>query len=349
MRVVLTGVPFAGKSTLFSAISGLPPAAPGDPSMHGAVVSVPDERLDWLASLYNPRKVTQATIDCLDLPGLDFSDGTGRALARRLLDGVRTADMFVLVVRAFGEGADPAGELRDLRAEFVLADLELVAVRIERLGEKKGKPQWRRERDGAELDLQLRLQEVLESERPAAEAIRTAEEGALVRQLNLLTMKPMAVVVNAGEGREDPASETAVTAAAAGAPVVRLSASLEREIAELPEGDRAEFMAALGVETPAAARFVRLCYETLGLISFLTVGEDEVRAWTIPRGTPAVEAAGRIHSDIRRGFIRAETISYAAIREFGDEKAVRAAGRARLEGKQYIVADGDIISFRFSV
>ena len=349
MRVVLAGLPFAGKSTIFSAISGQSPAAQGDPSSHGAVVSVPDERLDWLASIYNPRKVTPATIDCLDLPGLDFSDETGRALARRLLDGVRMADMFVLVVRAYGEGADPEGELRDLRAEFLLADLEMVSVRIERLGEKKGKPQWRRERDGAELDLQLRLQEVLESERPAAEAIRTEQERMLVRQLNLLTMKPMAVLLNAGEEQSDETANEAIEAAAAGAPVVRLSASLERGIAELPEEDRGEFMAALGVETPAAARFVRLCYETLGLVSFLTVGEDEVRAWTIPDGTTAVEAAGRIHSDIRRGFIRAETISWAAMRELGSEKAARAAGRARLEGKQYLVRDGDIISFRFSV
>ncbi|MBN1885196.1 MAG: redox-regulated ATPase YchF [Candidatus Krumholzibacteriota bacterium] len=349
MRVVLAGCPQSGKSTLFSAISGLPPAAPGDPSAHGAIVPVPDERVTWLTSLYEPRKVTLATIDCLDIPGLDFSDETGRALARRLLDNVRTADMFVLVIGAFGEGAGAARELRDLRAEFLLADLETVAVRIERLGEKQGKPHWRRERDGAELELQLRLQEVLEQERPAAEAIRTEEEASIVRQLHLLTMKPVAVVLNVDEGTGDPGDDEAIEAEAGEAPVVCLSALLEREIAELPEEERADFMAALGIETPAAARFVRVCYEALGLVSFLTVGSDEVRAWPIPRGTTAVEAAGRIHSDIRRGFIRAETISYAALRELGSEKAVRAAGRARLEGKQYIVQDGDIISFRFNV
>lgn len=328
----------------------------GSPDIHEQIVPVPDDRLDWLTTLYQPKKTVYATIDCLDLPGLSFQDEHGRAAARRLLNQIRTADMFVIVVRSFENASVPAyrntvnprRDLDELKTEMLLADLELVATRIERLEKQIHKPTKTQAKDKAELELQLKLQEAIEAEKPISSVIEDDQELDLIRSLNFLTLKPIMVVVNIGEEQLNEKVNLG-SAIDAETQVVQLCAALESELAQLDADSRAEFMADMGLTEPAAKKFVQSCYRTLGLISFLTVGKDEVRAWPIQEGTTAWEAAGKVHSDIQRGFIRAETMTYEDLRELGDEKAVKAAGKIRLEGKTYIVHDGDVIKFRFNV
>ena len=356
MKVALIGMMQSGKSTIVSAISGKSPPPPGSINIEETAVPVPDERLDWLADLYKPKKTVHGTVDCLDLPGLSFSDQSGRSAARRLFGQVRTVDMFVIVVRAFENSSvppyrarvDPAGDLNDLKTEFLLADLELVATRIQRLQKQVHKPSGTQARDKAELALQLKLQEALESEKPVSSVIESGGDMDLIKSLGFLTLKPVMVVVNTGEDRIGEYIDIQ-EAAGEGVEVIELCAQIENEIAELDHNSRAEFMSDMGIEKPACNKFVQSCYKTLGLISFLTVGADEVRAWPVIRGTSALDAAGKIHSDIKRGFIRAETIAYQDLRSLGSEKECKAAGKMRLEGKTYIVQDGDVISFRFNV
>ena len=345
----------SGKSTIVSAISGRDVAMSGSVDIDEVMVSVPDARLDWLTELYQPKKTVHATVDCLDLPGLCFTDDHTRAAAKRQFDNVRTVDMFVIVVRgfqsdsvpAYGGSVDPARDLVDLKTEFLLADLELVTTRIERLEKAIHKPTKTQSKDKAELALQLKLQEGLESEKPISELLANDNEFDLIKSLGFLTLKPMMVVVNVGE--DQIGQQVDLGAAAQGLEVITMSAEIEAEIAQLDADSRAEFMADMGLNAPAANKFVESCYATLGLISFLTVGKDEVRAWPIRKGTAALDAAGKVHSDIKRGFIRAETMSYADLKALGDEKHVKAAGKSRLEGKTHVVQDGDIINFRFNV
>jgi hypothetical protein len=347
----------SGKSTLFSAISGKEPSMIGSTTIEEAIVPVPDSRLEFLAELYQPQKVVHATIDCLDTPGFSFTDDSSRTAARRLIDKVRTVEMFVIVVRAFENPAvpayrdrlDPAADLNELATEFLLADLELVATRIERLEKQLKKPGKNAAADKAEYELQQKIQAVLESEEPASAAIETKEEQAIIKPLGLLTCKPFMIVVNLGEENITQTDPPNLGPSAENRQVITLCAEMEKELSELDPQSRAEFMADLGIKKPAINKFVQSCYSTLGLISFLTVGKDEVRAWPIKKGTSALDAAGKIHSDIKRGFIRAETMAYDDLKQLGDEKAVKAAGKARLEGKTYSVNDGDVISFRFNV
>jgi len=348
MKVALIGLMQSGKSTLFSAIIGKPSAGMGLMQVQEAIVPVPDERLDWLTGLYQPKKTVHATVDCLDLPGLSFADEHTRAAARRLFGQVRTVDMFVVVVNAFGSNTNSTKDPGELQTEFLLADLELVATRIERLGKQVHKPSETQAHDKAELALQLKLQEGLESEKPVSGIIENDTELELIKSLGFLTLKPTMVVVNVGEDNLDGSFDFEGSIDES-VEVITLCAKLEDELAQLDADSRQEFMADLGLTEPAANKFVQSCYNSLGLISFLTVGKDEVRAWPIKRGTNALDAAGKIHSDIKRGFIRAETMAYADLKTFGDEKAVRAAGKTRLEGKTYIVQDGDVINFRFNV
>ncbi len=346
----------SGKSTLLAAVSGKEPPAMGTANIEEAVVPVPDERLEWLTDLYKPKKTVQAAIDCVDVPGFSFTDDAGRNAARRLIDKIRTVDMFVVVVRAFQDKAvvpyrnriDPVADLNELFTEMLLADLELVTTRIERLEKEVHKPTKNQARDKDELNLQRKLQEGLEQEIPASEIIENQKEHALIKSLGLLTTKPIMVVVNVGEDQINEKIDLGDQINQK-FEIVNLCCSMEYELSMLDEQSRSEFMADLGIETPAVVQFVQSCYKTMGLISFLTVGSDEVRAWTIENGTTALDAAGKIHSDIKRGFIRAETMSYHDLKELGDEKAVKSAGKARLEGKTYQVQDGDIINFRFNV
>lgn len=362
MKSALIGLMQSGKSTLLAGVSGKPMPPAGSTTIDEAVVPVPDGRLDWLTDYHKPKKTTRATIDCLDLPGFNFNDDSGRAAARRLIDPIRRVDMLVLVVRAFEDASvptndgsvDPARDLSVLRTELLLADLELVTTRIERLEKQIKKPTKTQGRDKAELELQHKLQEAIESEQSISSVIETEAEQEIIKSLGFLTQKPMAVAVNVGEAQVGQMDQSAASfdfssILPATVPVVAISAKLEQELAELDPESRKEFMSDLGMTESATAQFVNSCYEALGLISFLTSGPDEVRAWPIRKGTNAHLAAGKIHSDIQRGFIRAETFSFAHLQEHGSEKELKAAGKIRLEGKTYVVQDGDIINFRFNV
>jgi ribosome-binding ATPase len=365
MQVGIVGFKQSGKSTFFSAISGKKAALPGSTEAPQAVVTVRDARIEWLSSLYNPKKTTFALIDCLDLPGISLAEPAGRSSARKLFEQLKTADMLVLAVRAFNDAAvvpyrgsvDARRDIRELYSEFILSDLEIALTRMERLDKQirlGGKTQAQ---DQIEHAIHVKLQKVLESEQPASAAGLTAQELQIVKSLGFLTLKPFSVLVNLDE--KGPASsvlessslwpEQEKAAAAGSVPVVGLCAKLEQELAQLEPEARSEFMVDLGISESAADRFVRSCYAAMGLISFFTVGPDEVRAWPIKQGSSALEAAGKIHSDIKRGFIRAETIAYEDLKTLGDEKAVKAAGKMRLEGKEYVMQDGDIVNFRFNV
>jgi len=348
MKVALVGLMQSGKSTLLASVSGkaIPPA--GATTIEEAMVPVPDQRLIVLTELYQPRKTTYATIDCLDVPGFNFSDDSGRAAARRLINKIRTVDMLVLVVKGFGADADAASDLSVLQTELLLADLELVTTRIEKLEKQVHKPTKTQAHDKAELALQQKLQAAIEAEKPISAALTSDAERDMVKSLGFLTQKPMFVVVNCGEDRLDADFEFSDVLDAS-IPVISICAELEYELSQLDSESRTEFMADLGLTEPAAGRFVRSCYATVGLISFLTVGPDEVRAWPIRKGTIAHDAAGKIHSDIRRGFIRAETFRFDDLEAYGSEKELKAAGKIRLEGKEYEVQDGDVINFRFNV
>ena len=356
MKVALLGLLQSGKSSIFASLSGKPIPPVGSMTIEEAIMSVPDERFDWLTECYKPKKTTHATIDCLDVPGFNFSDEHGRAAARRLMSQIRMSDMFVLVVRAFEDPAvppyrdsiNPERELADLKTELLLADLELVATRIERLEKQIHKPTKTQAQDKAELALYKKLQQAIESEKPISSAIETDAEHEMIKSLGFLTLKPMVVAVNVGENQLDAKFDFADHVDSS-VPVITICAKLEFELSQLDAGSRAEFMADLGLGKSAIIKFVNGCYSALGLISFLTVASNEIRAWPIKRGTIAHDAAGKVHTDIKRGFIRAETFRFDEIKEYGSEKVLKAAGKIRLEGKDYVVQDGDIINFRFNV
>ena len=356
MKAALLGLLQSGKSTVFSAISGKAIAPTGSTAIEEAIVSVPDERLDWLAKLYERKKTVYATIDCFDLPGFNFTDEHGRAAARRLINQIRTVDLLVLVVRAFESSAvppyrnrlNPAADLEELKTELLLADLELVTTRVEKLRKQVSKPTKTQADDKAELALQEKLQEAIESEKPISSVIETESQRQMVKSLGFLTLKPMIAAVNIGEDQLGGKFDF-IEGAEGISSAITICAKLAYELSQLDADSRRDFMSDLGITESAVSKFVNSCYSALGLISFLTVGSDEVRGWAIKQGTSALDAAGKVHSDIKRGFIRAETFGFDELKEFGSEKALKAAGKVRLEGKDYIVGDGDVIKFRFNV
>ena len=319
MKVALLGLMQSGKSMLFSAISGKAMLPAGTTNIEQAVVASPDERIVWLTAHYKPKKTVYATIECLDVPGLNFADDHGRAAARRLIDQIRTVDMIALVIGAYESSANPAKDLIDLRTELLLTDLALVTTRIEKLEKDAHKPSKTQAHDKAELELHKKLQAAIESEKPISSVVTSEAELEMVRALGFLTLKPMVVAVNIGEGAQEPKLEIPGDTST---PIISVCAKLEYELSQLDAESKTQFMADLGITESAAGKFVHACFKTLGLISFLTVGPDEVRAWPIKQGTTALDAAGKIHSDIKRGFIRAETFAYSEIKQLGDEKAV---------------------------
>jgi GTP-binding protein YchF len=346
----------SGKSTILSAVSGKKVPPIGSTAIEEAIVPVPDERLDWLRDYYKPKKTTYATVDSLDLPGFNFTDEHGRAAARRLINQIRTVELLVLVIRSFENPAvpsyrnkvNPAGDLVELRTELLLADLELVTTRIEKLEKQIHKPTKTQAHDKAELALQKKLQQAIESEKPIRSAVENDAEHEMIKSLGFLTLKPMAIAVNIGEDQLDKKFDFSGEIESS-VPLITICAKLEHELAQLDDESRAEFMTDLGLTESAASMFVKSCYAALGLISFLTVVSGELRAWPIKQGTAALDAAGKVHTDIKRGFIRAETFAFDDLKALGDEKALKAAGKVRLEGKEYVVQDGDIINFRFNV
>jgi hypothetical protein len=351
----IIGLPLVGKTTLFNLLTQAEAetsAFAGRTKTNIRTAPIPDPRLDFLASLYHPRKVTPATLEIIDVPGL--TRGTGAAF----LAAVREVDALIHVVRTFQredvlhvEGSlNPVRDLEMINAELLLADLQLVETRLERIAaSKKVKGDLL-----AEQSALRRCQEALEAEKPLLEAGLTPDEWQALRHMGFLTTKPMIIVVNIDEeqlreGHYEGQEEVEAYAAARGIPVLNLCAALEAEIARLEPADREVFLKEMGITEPGIDRLARAIYRRLGLISFLTAGEDEVRAWTIKEGTTARAAAGKIHSDIERGFIRAEVVSFSDLARLGDMNKVKENGLARLEGKEYIVQDGDIINFRFNV
>jgi GTP-binding protein YchF len=345
VKVGLTGFSGAGKTTVFAALTGLRPD-PADRRAQMGTIKVPDARVDYLASVYAPKKTTYAEVTFVDFP--PARDPQKRAvLDQEMVTALRDADALVEVVRGFADvtGAPPR-PLEDIDAfdgELVLADLAQVEKRVERVRKEKGKER--------ELALLARLEQHLDAGRSLRTMGLTADERTDLAGFAFLSLRPLLVVLNVGEADVAGAlpAEVAARARAAGGDAMVLSAQVEAEVAELDAADRAAFLADLGLAESARDRFIRASYGLLDLISFLTAGEDECRAWPMRRGTPARKAAGRIHSDIERGFIRAEVMAYDDFVQHPSEAKCREAGKLRLEGKDYVVEDGDIVHFRFAV
>lgn len=346
MKVGLVGFAGSGKTTVFNTMTGLAVPTGYGGELRLGTVKVPDERIDALSKIFSPKKTTYAEVVFCDVPGEHGADHKG--LSRKALQQIRDQEVLCLVLRAFPnpaiEGdANPSADLEAFHMECILADLDIVEKRIDRA--KKDKP------DPLELAAFQLMQETLERELP----LRTLPAAALNRDYlkgyGLLTDRPLMVALNRSEAEAaQPLPEALATRLkqlhAAG---LVLSASVEAEIAAMDAADRPAFLEDLGLKESALTRFIRTSYELLDLISFFTVGPDEVRAWPIRRGANARQAAGRIHSDLERGFIRAEVIPYAVFTTYGTEQAVKDAGKLQIEGKDYIVSDGDILHIRFNV
>ena len=362
LRTALIGFPSAGKTTLFQLMTGQHDphrAAHGRLEAAIGVARVPDPRLGRLAELYSPRKTTPATVEFADLPG------TGRTGAQALLDVApyRNADALVHVVRAFrdpsvlhhAEEIRPGTDAQAMEDELLLADLAVTEKRLERIDRdlKKGRTsELERERD-----LLLRCKAALEEGRPLRGVEMTDDERKMLRGFQFLSAKPLLLVINLDESDTALLADGVKAAKAAGLDAflsrastraVAVCAKIELEIAQLDEADAQAFLGDLGLAEPGVNRVIKTTYDLLGYISFLTAGEDECRAWSIPRGTPAQLAAGEIHSDIARGFIRAEVVRYEHLVARGSLAACREHGEVRLEGKEYVVEDGDVINFRFA-
>lgn len=344
MKIAIVGEPQSGKTSLLELLRAGGGARRGKQD-YEAVIEVPDERIDWLTRLYQPKKSTLATLEFTD-PGGDLRHG-GLGLEELLaLPDVQQSDALVLVLGVFA-GGNPIASVESFELATALADLAVVERRIERLQADR-----KRGLKDAETELPLlsRLHDHLLSERPLRAMGLSEDEGARLRGYQFLSLKPVLVVANVAEDRlAGHDAELVAACAKAHHELCVLSAAIEAELAEMSAEDRAVFMAELGIQTVARDRFLRAAYASLGLASFLTVGPDECRAWTIRVGATAPEAAGCIHSDLQRGFIRAEVVAYEDLESHGDMKSAKAAGVVRLEGKDYVVQDGDVMEIRFSV
>jgi hypothetical protein len=345
MKAGLVGYAQSGKTTLFNALTGLHKGGSGRAQVNLGAIKVPDRRIDALSAIFKPRKTTYAEMQFVDVPG---PSGKGTGLDADSLRALAEVDAFCLVVRGFpavdGTPADPERELRDFDAELVLHDLAVVEKRLDRLRKEHGKG------TGEYLELE-RLHAHLDPGAPLRTMAWSEAEEKKLAHFAFLSRRPMLVVVNVPEDAAAAPPPPAIESAARerGAEVLSLCAAVEAEIAQLDAAEQPEFLASLGLSEPARARFLRAAYHLLDLVSFFTVGEDEVRAWPIRRGDHAPRAAGRIHSDLERGFIRAEVVHYDDFMATGSESRARQEGKLRLEGKDYVVEDGDILNIRFSV
>lgn len=346
MRIGLVGFAGAGKTTVFNAMTGLDVPVGFGGELRLGTTRVPDARIDALSGIFSPKKTTYAEMTFCDIPGEHGAEQTG--LSPRSLQQIRDQDALCLVLRDFHNTAlagkpDPPGDLEAFHAECVFADHDIVERRLDRGRKEKANP--------IELVAFEKMLAVLERERPLRSIPEAELNRGFLRGYGLLTDKPLLVALNRAEGcaGEEMPTELAARIEEIGGAGLTLSASLEAEISGLDADDQVAFLDDLGLGESALGRFIRTAYGLLDLISFFTVGPDEVRAWTIRRGTPAKEAAGRIHSDLERGFIRAEVTPYEVFMQYRSEKAVKDAGRLQVEGKDYIVADGDILHVRFNV
>ena len=358
MKIGILGLPLAGKTTLFQALTRGQAQATSSrgEKVHLGSVQVPDYRLDHLGEMYKPKKFTPAKVDYVDAPALEATGRERGALAA--LTALRDVDAYALVVRAFPdpsvahvmETVDPARDAGWLLGELLLEDLALVERRLERI--EKALKVGKKPEDANEYEALKLALTALEAERPVSAAGLTPAQERSIRGFQLFSARPWIFVVNADDEQMKAGEAAVVGAIAKRFPSLRaiaLSAKTESELASISEEEAREFLGVLGIEEPGLTRMIRICFEALGLLSFFTVGPDEVRAWTIREGSTAPQAAGAIHSDLERGFIRAEVIAYDDLAKAQTMARAREQGLLRTEGRDYRVRDGDILNIRFSV
>lgn len=362
LEVGIVGLPNVGKSTLFNAITKAGAEAANYPfctiEPNVGVVAVPDNRLEVLTKLYSSKKTTPATVRFVDIAGLVKGASKGEGLGNKFLEHIRQVDAVAHVVRCFddenithvADTIDPLRDIDTIQTELCLADLDIVDKRLAKVAKllKSGSKEAK-----LEAEILERVKNSLDNAKPARSLNLTDDELFMIRDANLLTLKPTLYIANVAE--EDLSAENSYVkkvrelAAQEEAQVVIICAKVESEIAELDADEAKEFLADLGLESSGLDRLIHAAFDLLGLMTFLTAGADECRAWTIKKGTPAVKAAGKIHSDIERGFIRAEIVNYDDLIKLGSINAARDKGLVRLEGKDYIMQDGDVTYFRFNV
>lgn len=363
MKIGIVGLPNVGKSTMFNAITNAGAECANYPfctiEPNVGVVPVPDERLDNLAKMYNPQKITHAIIEFVDIAGLVKGASKGEGLGNKFLSHIREVDSIVEVVRCFEDpnvvhvdgNINPLRDIETINLELIFADIETVEKRLDR-----AKKQLKADKKyQTEIDLFEKIKKTLEEGKSARTIDFSEEEKDLLKDTYLLTLKPILYIANVSEEQlasvdsDKYVKQVQDYAKTENAKVIPLCVKIEEELSTLDENDKKEMLEALGLEESGLDKVIKASYDLLGLMSFLTAGEPEVRAWTIKKGTKAPQAAGKIHSDIERGFIRAEIVSYDDLIKEGSMNAVKEKGLLRSEGKEYIMQDGDVVLFRFNV
>ena len=351
MKLGIVGLEQSGKTTVFNALTGSNKEVGsfGKIEAHLAVIKVPDARVDWLSEIYHPKKTIHANIEFVDIPGSINDSADPKVIA-----AAREVEALIFVVRSFAnnevlhplETIDPIRDYEQIKVDLILADMMIGEKRLEKL-QKSVEKNIATPEEKLEFEALKKVMEQLENEKPASEATLTPQEEKALRSFQMLTLKPYLCLVNVSDDAihtEETKKYLSIIPNS-----MAICANIETEILKLDETDRKAFLEDLGLKEPSLNLFIMKAYETLGLISFFTVGEDEVRAWTIDKDLPAPQAAGKIHSDLERGFIRAEVFAYAVLKKLGSEREVKNAGKMRLEGKEYQVQDGDIINIKFNV